>query len=119
MSYGFVALLHPPNLLEEVFQSVWYKCLPALKVNRNICKEWRMLPLWFQGLEMPNPNLDLLCNKIHCLRHNWGTASVTGWILRCSYKVFQVEVRLGGNILARSFSNFLNLATMGWFTHLW
>jgi hypothetical protein len=47
MSYGFVALVHPPDLLEKAFQDVWYKCLPSLKVNRCIRKEWRMLPLRF------------------------------------------------------------------------
>ncbi len=73
-----------------------------------------MLPLWFQGLGVPDPNLDLLCSNIHCLQHNCGTDSITRQMLYCSYKVFQVEVRLGGNVFVGYFSDFANLATMGW-----
>jgi hypothetical protein len=46
--YGAAAVTHSPQKLEEVFQSIWYKLLPSLHVNRNIMKEYRMLPLQFQ-----------------------------------------------------------------------
>jgi hypothetical protein len=52
--YGAAAVTHSPKKLEEVFQSIWYKLLPSLRVIRNITKEYRMLPLWFQGLALPN-----------------------------------------------------------------
>jgi hypothetical protein len=39
------AVTHSPQKLEEVFQSICYKLLPSLCVNRNITKEYRMLPL--------------------------------------------------------------------------
>lgn len=40
MSYGNMALVHSPEVVEEMYQSVWYKVLPALKVNRNIRKAY-------------------------------------------------------------------------------
>jgi hypothetical protein len=43
--YGAAAVTHSWQKLEEVFQSIWYKLLPSLCVNRNITKEYRMLPL--------------------------------------------------------------------------
>jgi hypothetical protein len=52
--YKVSAVTHSPQKLEEIFQSVWYKLLPPFCVNRNITKEYRMLPLWSQGLALPN-----------------------------------------------------------------
>jgi hypothetical protein len=45
--YGAAAVTHSPQKLWEAFQSIWYKLLPSLHVNRNITKKYRMLPLWF------------------------------------------------------------------------
>ncbi len=66
--YGAAAVTHSPQKLEDVFQSIWYKLLPSLCVNRNIAKEYRMLPLWFQGLALLNTNIDVLSRKIHLLQ---------------------------------------------------
>jgi hypothetical protein len=66
--YGASAVTHSPQKLEEAFQSIWYKLLPSLCVNRNITKEYRILPLWFQGLALPNPNIDALSKKIHLMQ---------------------------------------------------
>jgi hypothetical protein len=41
--YGAAAVTHSKQKLEDVFQSIWYKVLPSLCVNRNITKEYRML----------------------------------------------------------------------------
>ncbi len=73
--YGAAAVTHSPQKLEEVFQSIWYKLLPSLCVYRNITKEYRMLPLWFKGLALPNPNIDALSKKIHLLQSHWDTGS--------------------------------------------
>jgi hypothetical protein len=48
--YGAPEVTHSPQKLEDAFKSIWYKLLPSLHVNRNITKDYRMLPLWFQGL---------------------------------------------------------------------
>jgi hypothetical protein len=53
--YVAAAVTHSPQKLEEVIQSIWYTLLPSLLVNRNIIKEYRMLPLWFQRLALSNP----------------------------------------------------------------
>ena len=84
--YGAVALTHDPDKLEAAFQSVWYSLLPLLKVNRHITKEFCMLPLWFQGLALPNPNIDALSLKIHLIREHWGWLSdVLGNMLAAAY----------------------------------
>ena len=100
LSYGYVTLTHPPSKVDEVFQSIWYHCLPSLRVNRCIRREWRMLPLRFQGLALPNPNIDILCSKIHTIHNHWSRDSVVGKFLRHAYEAFQVEVGVGGNIFS-------------------
>ena len=113
--YGASAVTHSPHKLEKAYQSIWYKLLPSLRVNRNITKEYPMLPLRYQGLALPNPNIDGLIKKIHLLQVHWDTGSTTGRMLHQAYQVFQVEVGLGGNIFARSFEVFGQLATHGFF----
>ena len=119
MSYGLVAVSHPPHLLEKAVQSVWYKCLPFLRVNRCITKEWRMLPFRFQGLSLPHVNIELLGRKIHLLQRHWGSHGVTGRFLRHAFEAFQVETGLGGNIFLRDYDRLGVLATDGWFKNLW
>ncbi len=98
--YGAAAVTHLPQKSEEGFQSIWNKLLPSLHVNRNITKEYRMLPLWFQGLALTNPNIDALSKKIHLLQSHWDTGSISGRMLHQAYQVFQVEVGLSGNIFS-------------------
>ncbi len=59
-----------------------------------------MLLLWFQGLALPNPNIDVLSKKIHLLQSHWDTGSTLGRMLHQAYQVFQVEVDLGRNIFS-------------------
>jgi hypothetical protein len=66
----------------------------------NITKEYRMLLLQFQGLALPNPNIDALSKKIHLLQSHWDTGSTLGRMLHQAYKVFQIEVGLGRNIFS-------------------
>jgi hypothetical protein len=78
-----------------------------------------MLLLWFQGLALPNSNIDALSKKIHLLQSHWDTGSTSGRMLRQAYQVFQVEVGLGRNIFSQSFLSFGRLATHGFFCNLW
>jgi hypothetical protein len=117
--YGAAAVTHSLQKLEDVFESIWCKLLPSLHVNRNITKEYRMLLLRFQGLALPNLNIDALSKKIHLLQSYWDTGSTSGWMLHQAYQVFQVKVRLGGNIFSKSFISFGKLATHGFFHNLW
>jgi hypothetical protein len=90
-----------------------------LCVKRNITKEYRMLPLRFQGLALPIPNIDALSKKIHLLQSHRDTGSTSGRMLHQAYQVFQVEVGLGGNIFSESFISYGRLATHGFFRNLW
>jgi hypothetical protein len=90
--YGAAAVTHSPQKLEDVFQSIWYKLLASLCVNRNITKEYIMLPLRYQGLALPNPNIDALSKKIHLLQSHWDTGSTLGRMLHQAYQAFQVKV---------------------------
>ena len=78
-----------------------------------------MLPLRFQGLALPNPNIDALSKKIYLLQAHWDTRSTSGRMLHQAYQVFQVEVELGKNIFSQSFISFGRLATHGFFQSLW
>ncbi len=119
LSYGFLALTHPPSKVDHVFQSIWYKFLPVLKVNRCLSKEWRILPLRFQGLALPNPNIDILCSKMHTIQTHWSSNTVVGKFLRHAYEAFQTEVGLGDNILSVPFKSYGALATHSWFKNFW
>jgi hypothetical protein len=59
-----------------------------------------MLSLQFQGLALPNTNIDVLSKKIHLLLLHWDTGSTSGWMLHQAYQVFQIKVGLGGNIFS-------------------
>jgi hypothetical protein len=78
-----------------------------------------MLPLWFQGLALPNPNIDALIKRIHLLQSHWDTGSTLGSMLHQAYQVLQVEVGLCGNIFSQSFVSFGRLAIHGFFQNLW
>jgi hypothetical protein len=78
--YGTAAVNHSPQKLEDAFQSIWYKLLPPLCVNRNITKEYRMLSLRYQGLALLNPSIDALSKKIHLLQVHWDTGSMSSMI---------------------------------------
>ena len=54
MSWGLETVIIKPSKLEAMMQSLYFKCLPFLGVNRHITKEWRMLPEQYHGLGMPN-----------------------------------------------------------------
>ncbi len=117
--YGVVAITHDPDKLEESFQLVWYHLLPSLRVNRHITKEFRTLPLQFQGLALPNPNIDVLSSKVHLICEHWDKGSIIGNILAAAYLVFQTEVGIGGNVLARAFKSLGCLASHDFFKNLW
>jgi hypothetical protein len=78
-----------------------------------------MFPIWFQGLALPDPNIDALSKKTHLLQSHWDTGSTSGRILHQAYQVFQVEVGLGGNIFLQSFLSFGRLNTHGFLRNLW
>ncbi len=63
--YRAAAVTHSLQKLEDTFKSIWCKLLPSLCVDRKITKEYIMLPLRFQGLALPNPNINALSKKIH------------------------------------------------------
>ena len=77
-------IVHPRDLTEAAFQLIEYKCVPVMRVNRNIRKECRMLPSMLQGLELPNINIGVLCSNIYCVKNHWGEQYVTGNQLLCT-----------------------------------
>jgi hypothetical protein len=77
-----------------------------------------MLPLWFQGLALPNSNIDALGKKIHLLQLHWDTGSMPGQMLHQAYQVFQVKVRLGKNIFPNPLPCLADSPPMGSFVSL-
>jgi hypothetical protein len=47
-----------------------------------------MLPLWYQGLALPNPNIDALSKKIHLLQSHWDTWSMLSRMLHPWWQYF-------------------------------
>ena len=117
--YGLVPLMATRNQIDMALGRWYFQCLPALGVNHNIRKEWRMLPLQFQGLGLPNLSLEKLADSLKLLQRHWGTNSDLGRALKCSFELIQVETGLQGNFLLRDYSSLGSLATHSWFGCLW
>jgi hypothetical protein len=92
--------------MEKTFQLIWFKLLPSLEVNGHITKEFKILPTMFQGLALPNPNIEVLSRKMHLVQSEGGTDGIMGKLLNQAYQVFQVEVSLNGNIFHYSFEDY-------------
>ncbi len=119
MIYSAVSITHDPAKLEEAFQSVWCNLLPSLQVNRHITKEFCTLPLCFQGLALPNPNINILSSKVHLIReHQERKGSIVGKMIEAAYLVFQTEVGVGGNVFTRSYTSLGCLASHSFFKNL-
>ena len=117
--YGLVPLMATRYQLDEALSRWYYHCLPALGVNRNIRKDWKMLPVQYQGLGLPNLSLEKLADSLKLLQRHWGTTSDLGMALRCSFELVQIETGIQGNFLLRDFSSLGCLATHSWFKCLW
>ena len=117
--YGLVPLMATRNQLDDAMSKWYYHCLPALGVNRNIRKDWKMLPVQYQGLGLPNLSLEKLADSLKLLQRHWGTTSDLGMALRCSFELIQIETGLHGNFLLRDFHSLGSLATHSWFKCLW
>jgi len=82
ISYGLAAVSIPPTKLETVFQSIYFKSLLALKVNRNITKLFCTLPYKFQGIDLPNANIEVLALNFHLLQNYWRMKSSIAKLLK-------------------------------------
>jgi len=78
-----------------------------------------MLPQQYQGLGLPNPNIEILSTKLQLIREHWDTTTTMGNMLRQAYQVFQMEVGLGGNIFHKPYKSLGHLTTHGFFQNLW
>ena len=65
--YGLVPLMVTQKQIDQALSRWYYHCLPALGVNCNIRKEWKMLPLGFQGLGLSNLSLEKLADSLKLL----------------------------------------------------
>jgi hypothetical protein len=78
-----------------------------------------MLPLRFQGLALPNPNIDALSKKIFCYSctgihgARWDGCFIKH--IRC----FRSRSDLAGIFISQSFISYGRLATHGFFCNLW
>jgi hypothetical protein len=117
--YGLVPLMATRCQIDQALNKWYRQCLPALGINRNIRKEWKMLPLQFQGLGLPNLSLEKLADSLKLLQQHWGYNSDLGTALRYSFELIQMETGLSGNFLLRDYYSLGCLATHSWFKCLW
>ena len=117
--YGISAIMTPPEQLETAMQGWYYKSLPLFGVERNITKEWRDLPIQFQGLGLPNFAIEKLSDSLHFIHHHWDMNNSIGRALRVVFELVQVETGLEGNFLTRDYSTFEYLASPSWWKGIW
>ena len=101
INWGMVAVVLSPEILQESYQSLYYKMLPLLGVNRNIGKEWRMLPERYQGLGLPDFEVHSFSQKFHFLQRKWGGGDATSKMTETTYESFMTEVGVYGNIFSK------------------
>ena len=120
MTWGLVAAIMSPSKLDDLMQSLYYKILPFLGVNRNITKFWRTLPERFQGLGLPNFAVVAFACKVHFLQCNWGFKDAASVLMSFAFESHIVEVGMYGNPFSWDYKKFHSLATDGsWFKNLW
>ena len=120
MSWGLVAVVLPPEKLEEMMQSLYYCLLHLLGVNRCITKEWQMLPARFHGLGLPSFVVVAFAKKVFYVQCHWGATDAPGYMLQWAYEKFVVKVGLYGDSFDWDYERFNSLATEGtWMKNLW
>ena len=117
--YGLIPLMASWHSIEHTLSKWYYHCLPALGVNRTIGHEWRMLPVEYQGLGLPNLALEKLAESLQLLQRHWSRGTDLGKALRLGFELVQVETGLQGNFLLRNYNTYGRLATHTWFKQLW
>ena len=118
-SFGLCPLMSSPEEVEREFMAMYYQCLSPLGVNQCITKEWRILPVEWSGLGMPNMSLEKLSCMIMFLKQHWGFDDEFGRALRCVFELVQIETGLAGNFLLRHYDTFECLASHTWYKLLW
>ena len=120
INWGLVAVVLSPKILQEEYQRLYFKMLPLLGVNRNIYKELRTLPERYQGLGLPDFEVQSFSKKFHFLQRKWGGKDATSEMTGTTYEEFMVEVGIYGNIFSRSWEELKILATKHtWYYNLW
>ena len=119
ITYGFAAITPDIDALNKAVQDLVRNVLSPLQVNKNIRTFYRVAPKRFQGLGIPNPLIVMLSQKLHLLQTQFNQSSATGRMLQQSLEVFQMEVGISSNILEEDYSRLGNLASNGWWKHLW
>ena len=97
---GIVLVILLPLAIKKVVQSLYFKILPLLGVNRHIIKEWQMMPVRYQGLGMPNFVVLSFLLKFFP-QGFWGFEDTVNSMLLQAHEAFLVELGLGGNISTR------------------
>ena len=57
-----------PEVIYKAFMGLFFKCLAAVVVNRNITKGWRIVPCRYQGLGLPHMVLEKLAKCLAWLQ---------------------------------------------------
>ena len=94
MAWGLVAVVLPPSKLEVMMQDLYYRILPFLGVNRCITKGWRMLPVQYQGLGLPNFVVISFAKKMFFVLCAWGFDDAPGRMLTWAFENFLIELGL-------------------------
>jgi hypothetical protein len=120
MMWGIATIVMSPKRLMDLFQWVYFRCLPLLNVNCHIDLPWRTIPEQYQGLGMANYTLVSLSSKLSFIQINWGFDVAHLKAMMMGYESFMIEVGLYGNTMDYNFKRYSMLATNNtWFKNVW
>ena len=57
--------------------------------------------------------------KLHLMREYWNKDNCLGKMMKLSYKMFVVDVEIGGDVFSKDYKKLHKLAERSWFKHLW
>ena len=98
MTWGLATITMTHKKMEKLMQSLYYRVIPLLGINRNIAKGWRMLPERFHGLGLPNFVINFLTEKLHVMYYHFGFERTVGEMMTQACEAFLIEVGLYSNM---------------------
>jgi len=120
MMWDIATIVMSPKRLMDLFQWVYFRCLPLLNVNCHIDLLWHTIPEQYQGLGMANCTLVSLLLKLSFIQSNWGFDVAHLKAMMMGYESFMIEVGLYGNTKDYNFKRYSMLATNNtWFKNVW
>ena len=119
LQYGLATLCTRLAEVAGVLDKQQFEVLPLLGVNRNIRKQWRMIPRAFGGIGLFSLTDEQTIGWLNMFNQHFGLDSVLGKKFQASLEVLQLEIGCAGCPFDEDFGKLGGLATECWMKSFW